>query len=55
MMEDFTSLEKTGIGGVIVRFRTGSMPAEFSARALKVFMREIAPHIRESNFAPAAS
>ncbi len=48
MMEDFTSLEKTGIGGVIVRFRTGPMPAEFSSRALKLFMKEIAPQIQGS-------
>jgi hypothetical protein len=53
MIEDFTSLEKTGIGGVIVRFRTGPMPAAFSSRALKLFMQEIAPRIRESRFAPA--
>lgn len=48
MMDDFTSLEKTGIGGVFVRFRTGPMPAEFSSRALKLFMAEIAPQIRGS-------
>ena len=46
MMDDFTSLAKTGIGGVIVRFRTGPMPAAFSARALKLFMKDIAPQIR---------
>ena len=46
MLEDFTSLEKTGIGGVIVRFRTGPMPAAWSTRALKLFMQHIAPHIR---------
>jgi alkanesulfonate monooxygenase SsuD/methylene tetrahydromethanopterin reductase-like flavin-dependent oxidoreductase (luciferase family) len=55
MMEDFTSLEKTGIGGVIVRFRTGPMPAAFSTRALKLFMKEIAPQIRQSSLVPAAS
>src|SRR5277367_6317622 len=55
MMEDFTSLEKTGIGGVIVRFRTGPMPAAFSSRALKLFMQQIAPRIREGNLAPTAS
>ena len=48
IMEDFTDLAKTGVGGVIVRFRTGPMPAAFSARALKLFMKEIAPRIRES-------
>ncbi len=55
MMEDFVSLEKTGIGGVIVRFRTGPMPAEFSSRALKLFMKEIAPRIRKAKFMPVAS
>ena len=55
MMEDFTSLAKTGIGGVIVRFRTGPMPAEFSARALKLFMREIAPQIRKTEVLEAVS
>jgi alkanesulfonate monooxygenase SsuD/methylene tetrahydromethanopterin reductase-like flavin-dependent oxidoreductase (luciferase family) len=54
MLEDFTSLAKTGIGGVFVRFRTGPMPAAFSARALKLFMKEIAPEIRESRFAAAS-
>jgi alkanesulfonate monooxygenase SsuD/methylene tetrahydromethanopterin reductase-like flavin-dependent oxidoreductase (luciferase family) len=54
VMEDFTSLEKTGIGGVIVRFRTGPMPAEFSTRALKLFMRDIAPQIRERRLEPAS-
>ncbi len=55
MMEDFTSLAKTGIGGVFVRFRTGPMPAEFSARALKLFMQEIAPQIRETTLTPAVA
>jgi len=55
MMEDFTSLAKTGIGGVFVRFRTGPMPAEFSTRALKLFMQEIAPQIREPVLAEAAT
>jgi alkanesulfonate monooxygenase SsuD/methylene tetrahydromethanopterin reductase-like flavin-dependent oxidoreductase (luciferase family) len=55
VMEDFTSLAKTGIGGVSIRFRTGPMPAEFSSRALKLFMKEIAPQIRESTLTPVAS
>ncbi len=48
IMGDFTDLAKTGVGGVIVRFRTGPMPAAFSARALKLFMKDIAPRIRET-------
>jgi alkanesulfonate monooxygenase SsuD/methylene tetrahydromethanopterin reductase-like flavin-dependent oxidoreductase (luciferase family) len=54
LMEDFTTLEKTGIGGVFVRFRTGPMPAEFSSRALELFMKDIAPEIRQSNLAQVA-
>jgi alkanesulfonate monooxygenase SsuD/methylene tetrahydromethanopterin reductase-like flavin-dependent oxidoreductase (luciferase family) len=53
MLEDFTSLAATGVGGVFVRFRTGPMPAEFSSRALKLFMQEIAPQIREGSIALA--
>jgi len=54
MMEDFRSLERTGIGGVMVRFRTGPMPAEFSTRALELFMRHIAPEIRRTDLMDAA-
>lgn len=53
VMEDFTNLAKTGIGGVSIRFRTGPMPAEFSARALKLFMKHIAPEIRDTKLAAA--
>lgn len=53
MMEDFTSLAATGIGGVFVRFRTGPMPAAFSTRALELFMRDIAPRLRETGLAAA--
>lgn len=55
MMEDFTSLEKTGIGGVIVRFRSNPMAAALSERALRLFMKEIAPRIRESRLAPVVA
>ena len=51
--EDFTSLAATGIGGVSIRFRTGPMPAAFSARALRLFMKEIAPQIRAGEAVPA--
>jgi alkanesulfonate monooxygenase SsuD/methylene tetrahydromethanopterin reductase-like flavin-dependent oxidoreductase (luciferase family) len=47
MLDDFVQLRDTGIGGVIVRFRTGPMPAEFSTRALRLFMKHIAPEIGE--------
>jgi hypothetical protein len=47
VQEDFTSLAKTG--GVIVRFRSGPMPAAFSSRALKLFMQEIAPQVRAAS------
>jgi alkanesulfonate monooxygenase SsuD/methylene tetrahydromethanopterin reductase-like flavin-dependent oxidoreductase (luciferase family) len=51
MMEEFTNLAKTGIGGVIVRFRTGPMPAEFANRGLQLFMKHVAPEIRERTLA----
>src|SRR5579859_7016251 len=47
MLDDFVQLRDAGIGGVIVRFRTGPMPAEFSTRALRLFMKHIAPEIGE--------
>lgn len=53
MLEDFTSLQATGIGGCIIRFRTGPMPAAFSTRALNLFMSEIAPQLRQAALAPA--
>ncbi len=53
MAEDFVDLARTGIGGVMVRFRTGPMPADFSERAIRLFMRDIAPRVREVSLAPA--
>ena len=55
MVQDFTDLQGAGIGGVIIRFRTGPMPAEFSARALRLFMKDIAPVLKQDSLAPAAS
>jgi alkanesulfonate monooxygenase SsuD/methylene tetrahydromethanopterin reductase-like flavin-dependent oxidoreductase (luciferase family) len=52
MMEEFTELQKTGIGGCIVRFRTGPMPADFAQRGLQLFMQDIAPAIRERVLEP---
>jgi alkanesulfonate monooxygenase SsuD/methylene tetrahydromethanopterin reductase-like flavin-dependent oxidoreductase (luciferase family) len=51
--EDFTSLAATGIGGCIIRFRTGPMPAAFSERALRLFMAEIAPSLATPEPVPA--
>ena len=53
MLEDFTSLAATGIGGCIVRFRVGPMPADFSTRALRLFMSKIAPHLTQPALTPA--
>lgn len=51
VMHEFTELKTTGVGGVFVRFRVGPMPAEFSQRALQLFMKDIAPQIRERTLA----
>ena len=39
-------LGKAGIGGLIVRFDIGPMPAEQSRRSLRRFMRDVAPALR---------
>jgi alkanesulfonate monooxygenase SsuD/methylene tetrahydromethanopterin reductase-like flavin-dependent oxidoreductase (luciferase family) len=49
LLPEFKALQETGIGGVIVRFRTGPMPTEFSMRAMELFMKEIAPAVREKS------
>ena len=54
VMDDFVELAQTGIGGVSIRFRTGPMPAEFSARAIRLFMKEIAPQLGQRALAAAA-
>lgn len=51
VMNEFTELKTTGVGGVFVRFRVGPMPAEFSTRALQLFMKDIAPAMRERTLA----
>jgi hypothetical protein len=51
VMKEFTELKTTGVGGVFVRFRVGPMPAEFSSRALQLFMKDIAPAMRERTLA----
>jgi alkanesulfonate monooxygenase SsuD/methylene tetrahydromethanopterin reductase-like flavin-dependent oxidoreductase (luciferase family) len=51
MMDEFRQLNETGIGGVIVRFRIGPMPADFAQRGLQLFMKDIAPALRERTMA----
>ena len=36
---------------MIVRFRIGPMPADFAQRGLKLFMKDIAPALREKTLA----
>jgi hypothetical protein len=52
MKDEFTQLRRTGIGGCIVRFRSGPMPAEFANRGLQLFMKEIAPMIGYRSLTP---
>lgn len=43
LVPEFQLLKGTGIGGVIVRFRSGPMPTEYSVRGMKLFMNEVMP------------
>jgi alkanesulfonate monooxygenase SsuD/methylene tetrahydromethanopterin reductase-like flavin-dependent oxidoreductase (luciferase family) len=45
---EYEAIRDTGVGGVIIRFRQGPMPLEFSLRSLELFMKEIAPAVREA-------
>ena len=47
-------IEATGIGGVIGSFRLGPMPAEATARSLRLFMEEVAPRFQATPKAMAA-
>ena len=38
---------ETGVGGVIIHFRLGSMPYEVSANSLKLFAEKVAPNFRD--------
>jgi hypothetical protein len=40
------ALGRTGIGGLIIRFDIGPMPAEQSRSSLREFMRHVAPELR---------
>jgi alkanesulfonate monooxygenase SsuD/methylene tetrahydromethanopterin reductase-like flavin-dependent oxidoreductase (luciferase family) len=46
--ERMAQIAATGIGGAIMRFRLGPMPAEFVTDGLKLFMAEVAPSIPKS-------
>lgn len=46
--DDFVELSKLGVGGVAVRLRVGPMPVEFAMNGLRLFMKEVAPHMKAS-------
>jgi alkanesulfonate monooxygenase SsuD/methylene tetrahydromethanopterin reductase-like flavin-dependent oxidoreductase (luciferase family) len=39
---------KAGLGGLIIRFDIGPIPAEVSLNSLRLFMRDVAPALREA-------
>jgi len=41
--ESIEKMVSTGIGGTILQFRLGSMPADLAERSLRLFMTEVAP------------
>jgi len=46
-------IEATGVGGVILSFRLGPMPAEVAQRSIRLFMAEVAPRFRAPTVAAA--
>jgi alkanesulfonate monooxygenase SsuD/methylene tetrahydromethanopterin reductase-like flavin-dependent oxidoreductase (luciferase family) len=45
--------DKTGLGGMILAFRLGEMPAEVAENSLRLFMKEVAPQFQSSHNALA--
>ena len=41
--EELEKLQRTGIGGLIIRFRVGSMPWEATENSLRLFAQKVAP------------
>jgi alkanesulfonate monooxygenase SsuD/methylene tetrahydromethanopterin reductase-like flavin-dependent oxidoreductase (luciferase family) len=44
--ETVAKMEQAGIGGIILQFRLGAMPAEIAENSLRLFMKEVAPCFR---------
>lgn len=54
--EAIAEIDRIGVGGLILVFRIGPMPAEVSESSIRLFMRKIAPEFRRSaTAAPALS
>jgi alkanesulfonate monooxygenase SsuD/methylene tetrahydromethanopterin reductase-like flavin-dependent oxidoreductase (luciferase family) len=45
--ERIQKVHDTGVGGVIIHFRLGSMPYETAAHSLKLFAEQVAPNFRD--------
>ena len=43
MQKECGELADIGIGGALMQFRLGAMPAETAAESINLFMREVAP------------
>lgn len=50
--EAIAEIDRIGVGGLILAFRIGPMPAELAEHSIRLFMREVAPQFRDTIGAP---
>jgi alkanesulfonate monooxygenase SsuD/methylene tetrahydromethanopterin reductase-like flavin-dependent oxidoreductase (luciferase family) len=47
--EAIAEIDRIGVGGLILVFRLGPMPAEVAEESIRLFMRKVAPRFRDRN------
>jgi alkanesulfonate monooxygenase SsuD/methylene tetrahydromethanopterin reductase-like flavin-dependent oxidoreductase (luciferase family) len=52
--EAIAEIDKIGVGGLILVFRIGPMPAEVANNSIRLFMEKVAPQFRRETVARAA-
>jgi alkanesulfonate monooxygenase SsuD/methylene tetrahydromethanopterin reductase-like flavin-dependent oxidoreductase (luciferase family) len=53
--ETIAKMEESGIGGVVLRFRLGTMPADVAENNLRMFMKDVAPNFQTGRQAAFSS
>jgi alkanesulfonate monooxygenase SsuD/methylene tetrahydromethanopterin reductase-like flavin-dependent oxidoreductase (luciferase family) len=53
--EAIAEIDKIGVGGLILVFRIGPMPAEVANASIRLFMEQVAPRFRREPVAPRAA
>jgi alkanesulfonate monooxygenase SsuD/methylene tetrahydromethanopterin reductase-like flavin-dependent oxidoreductase (luciferase family) len=53
--EAIAEIDKIGVGGLILVFRVGPMPAEVTNNSIRLFMEKVAPKFRRETVASRAT